>query len=133
MKNSSSKVSELSSGKFIEYSPMESIYSLFIGQLKNYPEKEIIIDDFLNTTLSYKQIYNLIRDTENKLIKQGIGRGSRVGINLNRSYKVIASVIAVCKVRAGEKSGKHGRICDYNWVLDIRNQCIDYNTDFYFK
>lgn len=33
---------------------------------------------------------------------------------------------------AGE-TGRDARICDYDWVLDIRNQCIEANKTFWFK
>ena len=39
----------------------------------------------------------------------------------------------VVNVGVGGESGDQGRVCEYEWVLDIRNQCIECNTDFYFK
>ena len=36
-------------------------------------------------------------------------------------------------VIVGGESGNEARICDYNWVLEIRNQCIKYGVDFCFK
>jgi len=36
-------------------------------------------------------------------------------------------------VVVGGESGNEARICDYNWILDIRKQCIKYGTDFWFK
>ena len=36
-------------------------------------------------------------------------------------------------VTAGGESGEEARICNYDWVLDIRRQCIEANVPFYFK
>ncbi|MDD2426451.1 MAG: DUF5131 family protein [Bacteroidales bacterium] len=36
------------------------------------------------------------------------------------------------EVAASGESGNEARICDYNWVLDIRNQCIKANIPFCF-
>ena len=36
-------------------------------------------------------------------------------------------------VAVGGEIGKHARLCDYDWVLDIRNQCIQNNATFWFK
>lgn len=37
------------------------------------------------------------------------------------------------QVVAGGESGKEARICDYDWVLDIRQQCVEANVSFWFK
>ncbi|MGA2823789.1 MAG: DUF5131 family protein [Bacteroidales bacterium] len=37
------------------------------------------------------------------------------------------------EVIVGGESGNNARICDYDWVLDIRTQCIDKRVPFYFK
>ena len=37
------------------------------------------------------------------------------------------------QVVAGGEPGKEARMCDYEWVLDIRQQCIDANVGFWFK
>lgn len=36
-------------------------------------------------------------------------------------------------VTCGGESGPNARICNYEWILDIRNQCLKYNVPFYFK
>lgn len=36
-------------------------------------------------------------------------------------------------VICGGESGPEGRICDYEWILNTRNQCVNYNTPFHFK
>lgn len=36
-------------------------------------------------------------------------------------------------VTAGGESGDRARICDYDWVLHIREQCLRKNIPFYFK
>ena len=36
-------------------------------------------------------------------------------------------------VICGGESGENARICDYNWIINTRNQCIKYNVPFYFK
>lgn len=36
-------------------------------------------------------------------------------------------------VSVGGESGPSARICDYNWVLNIRSQCVEKNVPFYFK
>ncbi|CDD93328.1 phage protein Gp37/Gp68 [Bacteroides intestinalis CAG:315] len=37
------------------------------------------------------------------------------------------------QVVAGGESGREARVCDYDWVLEIRRQCIDANVGFWFK
>lgn len=37
------------------------------------------------------------------------------------------------EVTVGGESGRNARICNYNWVLDLRNQCIKKKVSFYFK
>ena len=37
------------------------------------------------------------------------------------------------EVTVGGESGSEARICQYDWVLDIRNQCIPKNISFNFK
>ncbi len=36
-------------------------------------------------------------------------------------------------VTCGGESGDKARICEYDWILDIRRQCIDANVSFNFK
>ncbi len=40
---------------------------------------------------------------------------------------------SVEEVIVGGESGKDARICNYNWVFDIRNQCIEKKISFHFK
>ena len=37
------------------------------------------------------------------------------------------------EVVVGGESGKNARICDYDWVLDIRDQCMEQHVPFHFK
>lgn len=37
------------------------------------------------------------------------------------------------QVVAGGESGKEARICNYDWVLDIRRQCMEADVGFWFK
>lgn len=39
----------------------------------------------------------------------------------------------ITAVIAGGESGNDARVCDYNWILNIRRQCIAAGVDFYFK
>lgn len=36
-------------------------------------------------------------------------------------------------VSVGGESGEEARVCDYDWVLEIRRQCIEANVPFYFR
>jgi protein gp37 len=36
-------------------------------------------------------------------------------------------------VTCGGESGNNARVCNYDWVLHIREQCIKNNVSFYFK
>ena len=36
-------------------------------------------------------------------------------------------------VTVGGETGREARLCDYNWVLDIREQCVNAGTTFWFK
>ena len=35
-------------------------------------------------------------------------------------------------VSVGGESGPEARTCDYSWVLDIRQQCMDYHVPFHY-
>jgi len=37
------------------------------------------------------------------------------------------------QIVAGGESGKEARACDYDWILHIRQQCIDAGISFWFK
>lgn len=37
------------------------------------------------------------------------------------------------QVVCGGESGSHARLCDFAWILNIRNQCIRQDVAFYFK
>lgn len=37
------------------------------------------------------------------------------------------------EVVVGGESGSEARVCDYNWVLNIREQCVEKMIPFYFK
>ncbi|KAF5038556.1 hypothetical protein DSECCO2_553090 [anaerobic digester metagenome] len=36
-------------------------------------------------------------------------------------------------VTVGGESGNEARICRYDWILDIRKQCMEKNVHFHFK
>ena len=36
-------------------------------------------------------------------------------------------------VTVGGETGREARECDYEWVLNIREQCVKTNTTFWFK
>ena len=40
---------------------------------------------------------------------------------------------AIEEVIVGGESGNNARTCDYDWVLDLRTQCIEKNIPFHFK
>ncbi len=37
------------------------------------------------------------------------------------------------EVTVGGESGRNARICDYQWVLEIRDACIQHHVSFHFK
>ncbi|MDY3978965.1 MAG: DUF5131 family protein [Tidjanibacter sp.] len=37
------------------------------------------------------------------------------------------------KVAVGGESGTEARLCDYDWILDIRRQCIEHAVPFWFQ
>ena len=37
------------------------------------------------------------------------------------------------EVVCGGESGPNARVCDYDWILNTREQCLKYNVPFYFK
>ncbi len=39
----------------------------------------------------------------------------------------------IVNVTVGGESGIEARICDYDWILDIRSQCYDAGVSFHFK
>ena len=38
----------------------------------------------------------------------------------------------ISKVTVGGESGLEARVCDYDWVLDIRKQCLEYGVPFWY-
>ena len=36
-------------------------------------------------------------------------------------------------VTVGGETGREARLCDYDWVLDIREQCVKADVTFWFK
>ncbi len=49
---------------------------------------------------------------------------------INLSQWLLTSIEGVI---VGGESGKDARICNYDWVIDIRNQCIEKKVPFHFK
>ena len=39
----------------------------------------------------------------------------------------------ICGVVSGGESGLEARPCNYDWILDIRRQCVEKNVPFWFK
>lgn len=39
----------------------------------------------------------------------------------------------ILHVTCGGESGPNARICNYDWILSIREQCVKYGVSFYFK
>lgn len=37
------------------------------------------------------------------------------------------------QVTCGGESGNSARVCDYDWILNTREQCLSYNVSFFFK
>ena len=37
------------------------------------------------------------------------------------------------KVICGGESGDKARVCNYDWILNTRRQCLKYNVSFHFK
>jgi protein gp37 len=37
------------------------------------------------------------------------------------------------RVVASGESGMNARVCDYDWILKIREQCREYGVNFWFK
>lgn len=37
------------------------------------------------------------------------------------------------KLYVGGESGNNTRVCDFNWIMNIREQCLNKNIKFYFK
>lgn len=40
---------------------------------------------------------------------------------------------SIKEVVVGGESGYYARLCDYSWILDIRQQCMEAGVNFYFK
>ncbi len=46
--------------------------------------------------------------------------------------KYIKTKMIKC-VTCGGESGNNARECNYDWIINTRNQCLKYNVKFYFK
>ncbi|PAU94010.1 hypothetical protein CK503_10120 [Aliifodinibius salipaludis] len=55
---------------------------------------------FGNEGLTYEELYKLSNTIAHYLIAQGIGKGDRIGISLDRSPEMIASIIGILKAGA---------------------------------
>ena len=51
-------------------------------------------------------------------------------VNLQRYFKEYPNKIK--SVTVGGESGTYARPCNYDWVLDVRNQCIENNASFFY-
>lgn len=52
-------------------------------------------------------------------------------INIEKYLSLYSKMIE--SVTCGGESGDNARLCDYEWILDIREQCQKYKVDFHFK
>ena len=43
------------------------------------------------------------------------------------------TVDAIRPVVCGGESGPKARPCDFEWIKDVRRQCVEYGVEFYFK
>ena len=50
---------------------------------------------------------------------------------INKIYRAYISGIE--HVSVGGETGREARVCDYDWVLDIREQCLKAGVTFWFK
>ena len=71
-------------------------------------------------------INNKIKDTNVPMPKAFIKLGK-----LEYMEKYIDK--SILQVSCGGESGPEARECDYNWVLNIREQCIRKGVPFHFK
>ncbi|RHX93800.1 hypothetical protein DLM76_12430 [Leptospira yasudae] len=71
------------------------LHELFEGNVSAYPDKTAI---YFNKEVSYKQLNNIAEEIAMTLTSMGITQKSIVGIYLNRSIELIASMIAVLKI-----------------------------------
>lgn len=55
------------------------------------------------------------------------------GAPLLESIDLTSYLDGVEHVTVGGETGREVRECDYNWVLDIREQCVKANVTFWFK
>lgn len=75
-----------------------SIYDLF-KSVANYRNSKIAINCG-NNSITYKQLLNLVDDISNKFIKFNIKNGTRVVVQLDKSIKAVATILALAKLNA---------------------------------
>lgn len=69
-------------------------------------------------------LFNEIPATKKFIISEPLLSDIDMSAYLNKS---------ISQVLVGGESGANARICDFNWVLHIREQCLDIGVPFYFK
>ena len=66
-------------------------------------------------------------DIKNVLDKSKAEVKNEINIEKYLQTGVIEQVIC------GGESGENARVCNYDWILNTRQQCIEYNINFYFN
>jgi amino acid adenylation domain-containing protein len=91
------QIQQLNQTKF-PFPSNETLYELFLEQVKNHTHKKAIIGDA--TPLSYGQLWQQVKTLAHLLTQKGIQKGDYVGIWMNRSSEAIMSMLAVTAIGA---------------------------------
>jgi len=83
-----------------DYDDYKGIFGTFLERVIQSSNEIVVIDDALGIELSYKQLYNLVKQMEEQLLKRHVTKGIKVGINLERSYISLVTILTLCKLGA---------------------------------
>lgn len=81
----------------LRYSPTETICGLIDRQVLAHPERTAVIDG--ETTVDFRQLLDRANAVAAELVSRGIEPGSLVGVCMDRSWELIATLLGV--LRAG--------------------------------
>ncbi|MDD2573345.1 MAG: DUF5131 family protein [Bacillota bacterium] len=71
------------------------------------------------------------RSSIEALLKR-VQKGGQIG-TINPLVDIYNSVSLRYALPCGGESGNNARVCDYEWVLSTRQQCIEYDVPFSFR
>ncbi len=90
------KLLNWSNGPFISFTAQPSILQQFYYQVRQYPEREAVVDG--ERRFTYATLHALSNHIANQLQANSVGRGELVALCLDRSVEFLIGMLAILKV-----------------------------------